>query len=131
MTQWGNVRMPQTLIEEIAEYVRTDNAKERGFTNVTQFVNSIVRYKLDEIQKQGYHIVLRNKQSNTHLDLVIRENGQSIHCKECNRSDCEHVMKATTDPDVLEVLKKNGFSLPRKSKQKKKSIVPDLITKSK
>ena len=119
MSQWGNVRMTQSLIDEIAEYVQTEGAKKQGYTNVTQFVNSTIRKRLDEIQKQGYHIILRNKQSDTYLDLVIRENGKNVFCKECNSEDCMHVEMALEDKGIRKILKKNGFSLS-KSWQKRR-----------
>jgi len=44
---WGNVRVPQGLVEEIEKYLRTDNAKKRGFTSVSQFVSHVLRRELD------------------------------------------------------------------------------------
>jgi len=130
MTQWGNVRMPQSLINEITEYIQTDNAKEHGYTNTTQFVNSVIRNKMDELMKQDYHIVLRNKQSDTYLDLVIKDGGRSLFCKECHSDNCEHVSLAITDAGIKKILKKNGFSLPKSIHQKLPKITPKINSKT-
>ena len=44
---WGNVRVPQGLVEEIEKYLASADAKKRGFTSVSQFVAHSLRKELN------------------------------------------------------------------------------------
>lgn len=48
INQWGNVRVPVGVIEEIEKAIaKNKEFKKMGFTNVSSFVNYLIRRELD------------------------------------------------------------------------------------
>jgi hypothetical protein len=122
MAQWGNVRMTQSLIDEIGKYIETESAREKGFTNVTQFVTTTIREKLAEMT-QSHKIILETKKYG-YLDLVVQYG--EVLCKICDSHVCEHANYARRSPKIGSILKKYGISITKEKPQELESDITSI-----
>lgn len=46
--EWRTVQIPDGLIDQIEEYIKTEEAKRRGFTSISAYVSYALRKELEK-----------------------------------------------------------------------------------
>ena len=121
ISKWGNIRMRQDLIDRLSKILEVNEVKTDGFTNISQFVDHILRKTIEDMEKQMEHLNMYDD----HVKIMDRKLGKlgrivsvyfkkenSPWCDYCEEPDCIHVQYAWEIADVRKILKKHGFSPP-------------------
>jgi len=114
----ATVRMDKILKTAIEKWLRTEEAKEKGYSSLASFVNKGARklYEKESTpEERPTHFVLPNmKDHHLTLDLDIYED--KTHCNMCDSEKCIHIEILHTDSTVKKYMKK--YNIQPKSKQK-------------
>ena len=46
--EWRTVQVPDGIIDQIEEYIQTDEARKRGFTSISAYVSYVLRKELEK-----------------------------------------------------------------------------------
>lgn len=115
-----NSRIEKVLHDKIKEYVKTQEAKELGFTSISKFVNSATReYSkkyIKETDKTSDHFVMLDKEA-PHRDLNLNFFSDHIFCNICQAVKCLHVDRVYEDESLILMLKKGKIKIPEKKEK--------------
>lgn len=120
---WRTVNVKKVLLEQIEKIVNSDEVKKEGITNVSQFIDSALKEKLEEIeQKRFAHQntyddkvrILDNKigKMGDIVTIFLRDELKRGFCDYCESENCVHVKYMWELEDVVKILKKRGFKSP-------------------
>jgi len=120
---WRTVNVKKVLLEQIEKIVNSDEVKKEGITNVSQFIDSALKEKLEEIeQKRFAHQntyddkvrILDNKigKMGDIVTIFLRDELKKGFCDYCESDNCVHVKYMWELEDVVKILKKRGFKFP-------------------
>jgi len=120
---WRTVNVKKVLLEQIEKIVNSDEVKKEGITNVSQFIDSALKEKLEEIeQKRFAHQntyddkvrILDNKigKMGDIVTIFLRDEFKKGFCDYCESESCVHVKYMWELKDVVKILKKKGFRSP-------------------
>ncbi|MCW4048030.1 MAG: ribbon-helix-helix domain-containing protein [Candidatus Bathyarchaeota archaeon] len=121
----ATVRLPKELLNAIEEFLQTDKAQKMGFLHITDVATTAVR---EFLRDQGYYtppdryinlnhdengIKIFDIQQRKPIQIYIRPQG--IWCEQCQKTTCEHIDYALTQPDIQTTIRKKrreGWNLP-------------------
>lgn len=120
---WRTVNVKKVLLEQIEKIVNSDEVKKEGITNVSQFIDSALKEKLEEIeQKRFAHQntyddkvrILDNKigKIGDIVTIFLKDELKKGFCDYCESENCVHVKYMWELEDVVKILKKRGFKSP-------------------
>lgn len=121
---YRGITLKRELIDKIEEYIR--DYPEQGYKSLADFVTDAIRRRAEELRM--FAITPRFEHVNTYEDhvlildrkigpqatvtLQVRTVGESsfeFHCERCGRTNCEHILYATTIPEVMRPAEKKGW----------------------
>ena len=122
--KYRGVTLQRELIDKIEQYI--EDYPEQGYKSIADFVTDAVRRRAEELQL--FQVTPRFQHFNTYEDSVVildrklgphanavtlrvkpvGENRFELHCERCSSTSCEHVLYATTIPEVVKSFEKRG-----------------------
>ncbi len=121
-SDWRTVNVKKSLLEQIEKILYSDEVKKEGITNMSQFIDSALKEKIEDIeQKRMNHLNMYDdhiKIMDNNLGKIGRivsvyfKKGNKPWCDYCEESDCIHVQYAWEIADVRKILEKHRFSPP-------------------
>ena len=114
--EWGSVRQPQSLLDEITSYLKTRSAAKHGYVNTAQFVTHSVRMNLERLTSAEGRVVIYDKKTDEYLNFSIKEDGKTIFCETCDTDDCTHTKIANKDFELKLMLLKNVKKILKKKR---------------
>jgi hypothetical protein len=118
---WAKISVRKELLERIEKFLKTKEARKLGYTNPTQFVDDVLRARLEEIPRHRFEhfnlhddiIRVLDNEIGPHGDIIeLRIRGNKLTCGFCQRFDCLHIKFAWSDPELAAELKKAGLRSP-------------------
>ena len=119
--EWSGVRMRKRLIDKIEKFLKSDDAKQNGFTNIADFVDYAVRHKLDSIELKRFEHFNFHDNVVRVLDRDIGKRGDFVevfkknnhlYCSHCQQTDCVHIKFLWIDIDMAKDFKRLGIKNP-------------------
>ncbi len=120
---WRTVNVKKALLEQIEKIINGEEVKKEGITNTSQFIDSALKEKLEEIeQKRFAHQntyddkvrILDNKigKIGDIVTIFLKDELKKGFCDYCESENCVHVKYMWELEDVVKILKKRGFKSP-------------------
>lgn len=120
---WRTVNVKKALLEQIEKIINSEEVKKEGITNTSQFIDSALKEKLEEIeQKRFAHQntyddkvrILDNKigKMGDIVTIFLKDESKKGFCDYCESENCVHVKYMWELEDVVKILKKRGFKSP-------------------
>jgi len=106
----STVRMDKLLKIAIEEWLKTDDAKKKGYKSLAQFINKSARQLFEKESKdeRPTHFVLPNmKDHRLTLDLDIYSD--RVFCNMCETEKCIHIEILNSDKTVKKYIKKHNI----------------------
>jgi hypothetical protein len=107
------------MVTAMGEFLKTDEAKKRGFLHVTDIATAAVRELLDKygnlILKPRFvhfnvyedHVTLMDNELNRLVDVFFQHD--KAYCEECQAHECDHTQFALRLPKVVSALAEKGW----------------------
>ena len=118
---WGSIRIRRDLIDRIAVVLKMKEAKNRGYTNIAQFTDIVLRDAVRDLERHFSHINVYEDHVKI-LDSKLEGNGRILsvyfkreglpYCDYCEETDCVHVQYAWELPEARKVLEGHGLQPP-------------------
>jgi len=115
--EYTKLSLNKELLDKIQQFI--DEYPEKGYRNITHFVEDSVRHRADELQV--FELTPRFKHINTYedhatiedkkagiIDIYPKEDG-TLYCEHCDKTNCEHVKFALTVPKIMKPLENRGW----------------------
>ena len=122
--KYRGVTLQRELIDKIEQYI--EDYPEQGYKSIADFVTDAVRRRAEELQLfqvtprfQHFNtyedsVVILDRKLGSHVNAVtlrvkpVGENRFELYCERCSSTSCEHVLYATTIPEVVKSFEKRG-----------------------
>lgn len=109
------------MIERIASVLKTENAKNMGYTNIAQFTDIVLREAVKDLERSLSHVNCYEDHVKI-LDKDLEGRGRIVsvyfkeegppYCDYCEEHDCVHVQYAWEIPEAREPLLRRGLKPP-------------------
>lgn len=124
LDRYRGITLQRELVDKIERYIK--DYPEKGYKSIADFVTDAVRRRAEELRL--FQSIPRFEHFNVYEDRVlivdrkfqprkilalrfmpIGENGWKLHCEHCDSANCEHVLYATTIPEVMNPPREKGW----------------------
>ncbi len=117
MVEYTKLSVKKELMDKIQRFI--DDYPEHGYRSLAQFVEDAARRRAEELNvfeltPRFEHfnvyensVVIVDRKLGAHANAVtlrvqqVGERGFKLHCQRCGSTKCEHVLYATTVPEVM------------------------------
>ena len=86
MTEWETIKLPKEMAQKIEKFIKTNYAKEGGFTSKSQVVVAAVRAFLQREQEVTFYL----DSEKFNKKIPFKRISTMIFCQICNSQICEH-----------------------------------------
>lgn len=140
VAKWVTIRVRKALLDRIVKILQDGAVSDKGFTNISQFIDAAVRDALVEPEKRMVEAELAREDQKAvesgsrmhHVNMyddhvkvmdnalprlgrivsVYFKKNDSTWCDYCNCDDCIHVQFAWELPEVKDILSAQGLRPP-------------------
>lgn len=118
---WRTINVKEGLLEEVERTLLTKVMKEKGITNISQFVTTAIREKVEKVERKRFaHIntyedhtkILDNNLEKYGRIVSVYFRGKRAWCDYCEEYVCVHIQHAWEIPDVKKILKAKNITSP-------------------
>lgn len=110
--KYRNVSIKTEFADEIEKFI---NANPRhGYRSIAQFLEDAARRRLEDLAKQPFRfeeinhdengVKIFDRQQHRIAEIFFKPKG--IWCDLCEKSSCNHIEFALSNPDIQEIIKK-------------------------
>jgi hypothetical protein len=115
------VRIPQSMLSAVEEFLGTEIAKSRGFRFKSDVVTAAVRELLDRYSAALKPRFIHYNVYEDHVSIIDNEQPEGKNwvdvyfqnskawCDLCEKHDCDHTQFALSLPEVVNVLEEKGW----------------------
>lgn len=122
-TDWRTVNVKNALLNKIERIIKYDEIKQEGITNVSQFIDSALKDKIQKLERERFSHqntyddkvrILDNKigKMGDIVTIFLRDESKKGFCDYCESNNCVHVKYMWELESVVKILKKRGFHSP-------------------
>ncbi|MBM3232513.1 hypothetical protein FJZ21_04030 [Candidatus Pacearchaeota archaeon] len=117
--EWEQVRIPKGLLNNIKDFLESNQAKELGYTSASQVAVDAIRELLIQHNPQMRHFNIQDNiirvvdiKIDNNLLIEIFHKNNLLRCSYCEKVDCEHIKFLWEDPNLVKEFKKLGLKPP-------------------
>ena len=119
---WRTVNVKEVLLVQIEKVLDTEAAKNEGLINLSQFIDSALKEKLELLKQKHLNHLNMYEDHVKILDSKLEGRGRIVSvyfkrddgpwCDYCEEPDCVHVQYAWELPEARKVLEGYGLKPP-------------------